>query len=84
MIDALENGPPGSQIGVKLHNFHPLRVRYCDLVRQPFSLHLTKGPRTFLILKRSSQVSKGYTHTKGTFRPARTYICREILTTETV
>ena len=82
-MDALENGPLGSERGVKFHHFHPLWVRHCDLVRQSIPLHLTKGPRIFLILKRSSQVSKGYTHTEGAFRHARTHICREILTTET-
>ena len=85
MIDALENGPLRSERAVKFHHFYPLWVRHCDLVRLPFLLHLTKGARTFLVLmKRSSQVSKGYTHTEGAFRPARTHICIEILTTETV
>ena len=83
MIDAVENGPLGSERGVKFHYPPPLWVRHCDLVRQPFPLHLAKAPRTFLILKRSSQVSKGHTHTDGAFRPARTHICIEILTTET-
>ena len=45
---------------------------------------MTKGPRAFLTLKRSSQVSKGYTNTEDAFRPARTHMSREILMTETV
>ena len=82
LIDAVENGPLGSERGVSLHSFHPVWMRHCNLVRQPFPLHLTKGPRTFLILRRSSQVRRGYTHTEGTSKPARAHICSEILTTE--
>ena len=74
MTDAFENGPLVSERGVKFHHFHPLWARHCDLVRQSFPLYLTEGPRTFLILKRSSQVSKGYTHTEGAFKPARTHL----------
>ena len=76
-IDTIENGPLGSERGVMFHHFQPLWVRHCDLVRQPFPLHPTKGPRAFLILKRSSQVSKGYTLTECACRPARTHICRD-------
>ena len=77
MIDDLKNGLLGSERGVKIPHVHPPWVRHRNLVRQSFPLHLTKGPQTFLIMKRSSQVSKGYTHTEGAFRPARTHICRE-------
>ena len=65
-----------SERAVKFHHFLPLWVRHCELARQPFPLYLTKGPRTFLILKRSSQVSKGYMHTEGAFKPASTHLQR--------
>ena len=81
LIDAVENGYLGSERGMKFHPFHPFWVRYCHLVRQSFPLHLTKGQGTFLILKRLSRVSRGYTRTEGALRPARAHICREILTT---
>ena len=53
------------------HHFHPLWVRHCDLVRHPFSMPLTKRPRTFLILKRSSQVSKGIHARRGRFQACK-------------
>ena len=56
-------------------------VRHCDSVRQLFLLHPTKGPRTFLIPTRSSQVSRGYTDTEDA-QQQRTHICREILMTQ--
>ena len=77
LIDAVVNGPLGPDRGMKFHPFHPLWKCHCDLVSQSFPLHLTKGQRTFLILKKSSRVSRGYTHTEGAFRPARTHLQRD-------
>ena len=79
LLGAVENGLLGSERGLKF-TLLPLWVRHCDLVSQPFPLHLTKGPKTFLILKRPSQVNRGDKHTGGAFRSAMTHICREILT----
>ena len=61
-------------------------MRHCDSVRQSFPLRSTKGPRTFLILKMSSQVSRGYIHTEDAFRLAKAkefHVRREILMTQT-
>ena len=86
MIVGVENEPPLSERGMRIYLFYPLCVRHCDSVRQPFPLHPTKGLRTFLILKMSSQVNRGYIHTEDAFRPAKakgSHTCREILMTQT-
>ena len=58
----VENRPPGSERGVNFHFFtpqcHPVWVWHCDSDRQSSPLHPEKGPRTCLILKRSSQASR--------------------------
>ena len=48
-------------------------------------MHPKKGPRTFLILKRSSQVSRGYTYIQTTIQACKakdSHICREIFKTQ--
>ena len=62
LIVGVENEPPGLERGVKFYIFYPLCMCHCHSVRQHFPLHPTEGPRTFLILKRSSQVSSTHTY----------------------
>ena len=60
MIVGVENTGIGER--GKNSSYQILWVCHCDSVRSFFPLHPTKSPEIFLILKRSSQASRGCTH----------------------